>query len=479
MNKYLKKILLVLFFGPFGFVYGQTVADSLSTKSTFLPTDSISTAENTSERIVLRNESDSTEVIVKPEHSLAKVDSVATVSQTVIPSETLVETPSIQNVYSNTVVRETIVSKVFSTTVSPDNTLSNTLPTTKMKDGKMVLQDMGQDSVVVVQDSVENMTERNLKRKQAILNSPLYYLDPIFSVKKLNVRNIRIEPKETIIPIYAAKIPFFYAKRAKVTYWKYGMNSSLKFSQASFSDNWNGGGMSSVAISSWFNGTAEYKKELIEYFCEVDFRYGKTWNKNQMVRKNLDRIFIDNKLAYKMDKQWLFFSALRLESQFDNGYLYSLDANGKEVRALISNFMVPGYLTESVGFEYFINKVFSARLGILTMRQTFVLDKTIPKEYRYGLADTEIYRNDPAFEIVVNFNKDIIKDLQVKGRYAGLLRYKTISNPNNRFDIGLETKLSRWFTVSFSGVVVQDYFISKDIQTSSFLEMGLSYSFPD
>lgn len=321
-----------------------------------------------------------------------------------------------------------------------------------------------------VQDSIT--PQQNKK-----LTDPFYRLEPIHNVGKINIRKLQIPPKDSIKQTIKTHIPFFYTSDAKVSYWKYAMMSNLKFTQAAFSDNWNGGGMSSVAIGSLLNGSAEYKKKNTEFISEIDFRYGRIWNKGQLVRKSVDRMFIDNRLAYKFALSWQFFSSLSFESQFDNGYAYAKDENGKEYATLISNFMAPGYLTESLGFEYFIAKIFSARIGILAMRQTFVLDTTLPSTY--GLNRGETYRNDPAFQLVLNYNQEIISNLRLRGRYAGLFRYKDRSNPNHRLDLGFESRINNLFLVSFSGVVVYDHYISSQIQTSQLLELGVTYRFPD
>ena len=101
-------------------------------------------------------------------------------------------------------------------------------------------------------------------------------------------------------------------------------------------------------------------------------QYGKIKNKNQLQKKNNDRIFWDNKAALQLSKNWYFFGSVTFESQFDNGFSYAGGTDG-EVPTLISRFMSPGYLTESVGFEYKPSKYFSTRIGTGTARQTFVL----------------------------------------------------------------------------------------------------------
>ena len=100
--------------------------------------------------------------------------------------------------------------------------------------------------------------------------------------------------------------------------------------------------------------------------------------RDKATRKTNDRIFLDNKVATQLSKHWFFFGSLSFESQFSAGFTYT-DADGNAINQglLISNFMSPGYLTESLGFEYKPNKFYDLRLGTGTAKQTFVLDTTI------------------------------------------------------------------------------------------------------
>src|SRR5690606_35720815 len=116
-------------------------------------------------------------------------------------------------------------------------------------------------------------------------------------------------------------------------------------------------------------------------------------------RKNNDRMFWDNKLSLKVSKSWSLFTSLTFESQFDLGLTYGADG---EITDTISNFMAPGYLTESLGIEYKPDNTFSVRFGTGTARQTFILDdRLIPRNgaTRFGVESDKRFRNDLAFQV--------------------------------------------------------------------------------
>ena len=196
---------------------------------------------------------------------------------------------------------------------------------------------------------------------------------------KLN--NYRIQTKKNAIPVPPTPIQIqqelipVTMLDYKISYWRKYVTFGLNFSQAAFSDNYAAGGVTAVALTSNFIYRTEYNKAPFSYTSELNLLYGKSKNKGQSSRKSNDRIFFDNKIATQMSKHWFFFGSLTFESQFDTGYQY--DGTGVNPPILISNFMAPGYLTESIGFEYKPTSYFDLRFGTGTARQTFVLDDKV------------------------------------------------------------------------------------------------------
>mgnify|MGYP003583000114 CR=1 FL=1 len=268
--------------------------------------------------------------------------------------------------------------------------------------------------------------------------------------------------------------------QAKINYWKTKATVGINANQASFSDNWKGGGTNSIAIGALLNHKAEYSKESYSYTSEVILQYGKVKNKDQLQKKTNDRIYWDNKAAVQLSKNWYFFASLSFESQFDKGFSYSKDANGNEVAKILSKFMSPGYLTESLGFEYKPSKVFSTRIGTGTARQTFVLDTTIyrtnPKNF--GVEVGRKIRNDLAFQVVSNLEKEIIKNTILKAKYNMFIPYDDVKETDHRLDVVVTSKLNRFLNVSLTGVILYDKDMDLKVQSSQALALGVSFTFP-
>lgn len=267
---------------------------------------------------------------------------------------------------------------------------------------------------------------------------------------------------------------------AKINYWKTKTSVGINLNQASFSDNWNGGGVNSIAIGGLVNHKAEYSKESYSYASEVILQYGKVKNKGQLQKKTTDRIYWDNKAAVQLSKNWYFFASINFESQFDDGFSYSRDAQGNERENLLSKFMSPGYLTESFGFEYKPSKFFSTRIGTGTARQTFVLDtslyRTNPKNF--GVDIGKKVRNELAFQVVTNFEKEIFTNVTLKTKYNMFIPYDNFGHIDHRLDVGVIAKINRYMNVSVTGVGLYDRDTDTKIQAAQTLALGLVFAFP-
>lgn len=295
----------------------------------------------------------------------------------------------------------------------------------------------------------------------------------------------RLSPRKNAIPVAAKPLQIqqelipVTMLDYKVSYWRKFVTLGINFNQAAFSNNYAAGGVSAVALGTNFIYRVEYNKAPLSYSTELNLLYGKSKNKGQSARKTNDRIFLDNKVATQMSKHWYFFGSLSFESQFDKGYSY--DPNNVNPPVLISDFMSPGYLTESIGFEYKAEKFFDLRLGTGTARQTFVLDTTIYRNQpaNYGVTPGKRLRNDIAFQVVAIFDKDIAKNMHFNARYDMFIPYgQPLSYVRHRLDAILAAKVNRLVNVSINGTLLFDKNTAPDIQGTEGLSLGILYKFP-
>jgi hypothetical protein len=298
-------------------------------------------------------------------------------------------------------------------------------------------------------------------------------------VNELYIKKNPFSVRPPLFFIYKRRLPISNL-HLRANYWKTKVSFGINLNQAAFSSNWSAGGVNSLALGSLLNYKSEYNKDGKNFTSELLLQYGKLKNEGQLERKTNDRIFWDNKAAMLLSKNWSFFGSISFESQFDLGYSYGKDSNGNETRKLISKFMVPGYLTESVGFEYKPVKYFSVRLGTGTARQTFMLDTTLYKNNpkNFGVPIGKKFKNELAFQAVVNFDKDIAENLNLKSRYLLFAAYDRINNINQRLDVTVTAKVNRLINVTLGATALYDDNFSGKIQYGQNLALGILFRMP-
>lgn len=298
----------------------------------------------------------------------------------------------------------------------------------------------------------------------------------------------RLEPRQNALPIRVRPLQISQEQIPvqlldyKVSYWRKTVVFGLNFNQSAFTSNWSAGGVSSLALGTNFDFKTEYNKSPLDYTTELNLQYGVAKNKGQTSRKTNDRIFLDNKIATQLSKHWYLFGSVSFESQFAPGYTYT-NASGAaaENGLLISNFMSPGYFTESLGFEYKPVKYFDLRLGTGTAKQTFVLDTTIHRNQpdNYGVKIDHTFDNKLAFQLVAAIDKDLMPNFHINARYALFVPYQqALAYTTHRLDATLTAKVNRLINVTMNGTFLYDKNTSNRPQATEGLAMGVTYTFP-
>lgn len=265
------------------------------------------------------------------------------------------------------------------------------------------------------------------------------------------------------------------------SYWKNSLNLGIYFNQASFSDNWTGGGVSSIAIGSSMIGKANYKKEKITWTNLLEFGYGVVKNQGQTSRKTTDLILLDSKFGLAVSDHWNMFGSLNFLSQFDQGFRFEEDGSGVEQRVLISKFMAPGFLTTSLGMEYLPNEYFTVRLSPFSPRLTFVTDSEIINNVpeNYGVDPGETVRYEwLAAQIVAKYNRDFSENLSFDSRYMMFANYEELSfeQIDHRLELALSAKVTKFINTSFRSILLYDQDQADGIQISQMLAIGVLFN---
>ncbi len=259
------------------------------------------------------------------------------------------------------------------------------------------------------------------------------------------------------------------------TYWRRKIEAGLNLNQGSFSGNWKGGGVNSIALGLNFNGRLSYRRNRFNWVARAQLQYGIVKNAQQSLRKSTDRLFVDFKAGLRVSKRWQWFGSLNLLSQFAPGYNYVTLPSDEERADQISNLFAPAYLTESLGLVYEPNDNFDLRLGVLTLRQTFVTDVRVRQfvPMNYGVPLDRTMRNELAFQAVASYDRDIAKNINLNFRYQLFADYTDIAATDHRLDLTLTGKINDFLNANLSGVLLYDQDQDFKVQYSQALSIGL------
>jgi Protein of unknown function (DUF3078) len=273
-------------------------------------------------------------------------------------------------------------------------------------------------------------------------------------------------------------------------YWKYNFDAGINVNQAAFSDSWKGGGVNSISASAYIFGDLTYNKNKVTVFNSIKAMYGTvlTFNRNANnkqvgnLRKSQDYLDVLSKADYQFAKMWRVFGQVNFLTQFDKGYDYTgVDAGGRDIKNKISGPMAPGYLTESVGIEFKPAKWFYINVGLLSMRQTFVLDTTlyVAVPSNYGVTIGDKFKNQFGFSIEAALDKDLHKNINLKFKYRAFKDYTdygTLSGEMvHRMEVLFSAKITKYIVTSLSAVALYDATQDKRVQWSQGLNLGVAY----
>ncbi|MBC7381538.1 MAG: DUF3078 domain-containing protein [Bacteroidia bacterium] len=264
--------------------------------------------------------------------------------------------------------------------------------------------------------------------------------------------------------------------------WTHALQTGINLNQASFSDNWKGGGVSSYAMGAFLNYLAKFQGTKWDNNSDLQLQLGYLQNKGEVQRKNADRIFYDYKAGYRLAAKWNVFASLNFMSQFKEGFDYKTKSVvDLKQDSLISNFLAPAYLTSSLGLEYKPVVYLWMRFGLGTLRQTIINDTRISNAKLYGLEKAgDKLRNQVVFQYIISFDKEIVKNVTLKWRYTVNFDYYKVGKPNafvHILNANLTLKATKYISTNVSVNLIRDNDQDKALQLSQVLSLGVLYSF--
>ncbi len=252
--------------------------------------------------------------------------------------------------------------------------------------------------------------------------------------------------------------------------WDNELLAYLNLNQASF-DNWSAGGENTMGWQTGLTGIFTNYAPRREWVNPLRLTYGMQKTGDQEAIKSIDEIRLGSVYNYTANYHVDPYVALRFESQFAKGYAYS-DSDKVEV----SNFMDPGYFTESLGIgRTFLEKIIRSRMG-LAFKQTVTDKFPIPYADDPETEKIEKVRNKVGLEWVTNLDWQISESL----RYISLVDVFSDMKASNQIDVRwdnlLAAKVASFVTVALDFRLFYDRDISTRRQLNQALSIGFTYT---
>ena len=241
-------------------------------------------------------------------------------------------------------------------------------------------------------------------------------------------------------------------KTDTVHLWQKGLLYNLNFSQSSL-NNWSAGGDKfSISATSILNLMANYSKGKNSFENSFDFNLGYVNSTSLGARKNDDRFDLVSKFGRAINPKTNLAVLTNLRSGFFKGFSYT---GGKKTQ--ISNFMAPGYLLASTGFDYRPSKKFSMFFSPVTARWVFVTDPFLSAKGSYGVKAGETSALELGAFATLNFMKEIAPNIVYKGKMDLFSNYLHKAKNVDLFMTNLlSIKLSKILNMSWAVDMIYD-----------------------
>jgi Protein of unknown function (DUF3078) len=258
-------------------------------------------------------------------------------------------------------------------------------------------------------------------------------------------------------------------KKDTVNIWIPTMVTGLNLSQIAFS-NWTQGGSNAIAWTLTANVGYDYKGETWGLQNHLKAAYGRTKLGGQGTITTDNALFVENVLTYNVGWDVNPFFSNTIITTITNGYSY---AAAQPV--LIANFFDPGYVTQSLGFNYTKLKNFSTRLGVATQ-------EVFANKYRQYTdnPDTpnklEAFKLETGMESVTQAKMNLADNLLLTTGLRLFTRFNNLTVWDVRWDNVIVAKVNSFINVNFNYSLVYQKDQSLTTQMKEGLQVGLVYT---
>lgn len=225
--------------------------------------------------------------------------------------------------------------------------------------------------------------------------------------------------------------------------WVKGGLFNLNVGQSSLK-NWAAGGDEfSMALNSYINAHAYYRKNKISWDNNLDINIGYINTTSLGTRKSDDRFDFLSKAGYSLNPKLAASGLFDVRTQFFDGFTYS----NPDVPTFSSTAFSPGYVLFSPGFDYKPIKNISFFISPVSSRWVVVLNPTLSAHGAYGVDTGKHFISQVGAFGTIIFKSNFTKTITYSSRIDLFSNYQ--HDPEN-IDVYMTNLFTAKFTKLFS-----------------------------
>jgi hypothetical protein len=252
--------------------------------------------------------------------------------------------------------------------------------------------------------------------------------------------------------------------------WEKEIVANVNLTQASF-DNWAQGGENMLGWQAGLNGKFTHRGARHEWVNAGKLEYGMQKVGDEESRKSVDEIKLETVYTLKAGFFVDPYVAATAQTQFARGYEYT-DSD----KTAISDFLDPGYFTQSAGVGRSYRDIVKTRLGL-------AFKETVTEEFPVPYADdpeTEDEIEDTKVDVGMESITDLALNLGENLLFTSKLELFSDLKASNEIDVAwdnlLTAKVQEYVNVTLSVKMLYDRDVSKKRQLKQSLAIGLTYT---
>jgi len=236
--------------------------------------------------------------------------------------------------------------------------------------------------------------------------------------------------------------------------------------------NWAAGGeKNTLGITTILNYNINHRKGRYTWNNYFDLSFGfQNASSFGRFRKIDDQVDVTSKYGYQFSPHWFTAVLTNINTQVMPGYYYTDSANNK-----ISNFLTPGKVLLSVGFDYRPDKHFSLFISPITTRWILKIDKDFLQVNKFGVPPNKKQYSELGAFATAKYTKSFAPWVTYTGRLDLFSNFKR--KPQN-VDVYctnfLNLKINKWMSTTVSVDLLYDDDVMKETQLKEILGIGLA-----